>query len=283
MNIDSKTKIYGLIGHPVGHSLSPLIHNTAFLDQKLNCIYDCFDVLPENIKDAVFGIKALGIMGVNVTVPYKEMVIPYLDFISDEAKLIGAVNTIKNNDGRLEGYNTDASGFIESLLEQGVEIKGKNVVILGAGGAARAIAVAFSLNDVNSITIANRTEGKAYNLYKYIIEKFRTECKYTSLDELIDFDNIDILINATSVGMFPNVNATPVDEKIIRKAKFIYDLIYNPKETLFLRYAKKYGIKNSNGLNMLINQANNSFKIWFGKNFNKNLIVNVLRKKEFIK
>ncbi|SNX55337.1 shikimate dehydrogenase [Thermoanaerobacterium sp. RBIITD] len=283
MNIDSKTKIYGLIGHPVGHSLSPLIHNTAFLDQKLNCIYDCFDVLPENIKDAVFGIKALGIMGVNVTVPYKEMVIPYLDFISDEAKLIGAVNTIKNNDGRLEGYNTDASGFIESLLEQGVEIRGKNVVILGAGGAARAIAVAFSLNDVNSITIANRTEGKAYNLYKYIKEKFRTECKYTSLDELIDFDNIDILINATSVGMFPNVNATPVDEKIIRKAKFIYDLIYNPKETLFLRYAKKYGIKNSNGLNMLINQANNSFKIWFGKNFNKNLIVNVLRKKEFIK
>lgn len=283
MNIDSKTKIYGLIGHPVGHSLSPLIHNTAFLDQKLNCIYDCFDVLPENIKDAVFGIKALGIMGVNVTVPYKEMVIPYLDFISDEAKLIGAVNTIKNNDGRLEGYNTDASGFIESLLEQGVEIKGKNVVILGAGGAARAIAVAFSLNDVNSITIANRTEGKAYNLYKYIIEKFRTECKYTSLDELIDFDNIDILINATSVGMFPNVNATPVDEKILRKAKFIYDLIYNPKETLLLRYAKKYGIKNSNGLNMLINQANNSFKIWFGKNFNKNLIVNVLRKKEFIK
>lgn len=283
MNIDSKTKIYGLIGHPVGHSLSPLIHNTAFLDQKLNCIYDCFDVLPENIKDAVFGIKALGIMGVNVTVPYKEMVIPYLDFISDEAKLIGAVNTIKNNDGRLEGYNTDASGFIESLLEQGVEIRGKNVVILGAGGAARAIAVAFSLNDVNSITIANRTEGKAYNLYKYIIEKFRTECKYTSLDELIDFDNIDILINATSVGMFPNVNATPVDEKILRKAKFIYDLIYNPKETLLLRYAKKYGIKNSNGLNMLINQANNSFKIWFGKNFNKNLIVNVLRKKEFIK
>ncbi|QSZ26535.1 shikimate dehydrogenase [Aceticella autotrophica] len=283
MNIDASTKIYGLIGHPIKHSLSPIIHNTAFESIQLNCIYETFDVEPHNLKSAIDGIRALKIMGINVTIPHKENVLQYLDYISDEAKTIGAVNTIVNEKGCLKGYNTDMIGFVESLKEENEKIEGRDFIIIGAGGAARAVSTAAAINGAKSIIISNRSIDKAVNLSEYIKEKFHLNCTCCSLEELAKLEKIDILVNATNIGMYPYINNSPVCENIISKSNFIYDLIYNPEKTLFLKYAEKYGIKCTNGLNMLLNQANASFKIWTGKNFNKNLIKNIIIKKEFIK
>lgn len=283
MHIKSDTEIYGIIGHPIKHSISPIVHNAAFEDLKMNCIYESFDVLPENIDNAILGIKSLNIKGINVTIPFKEAVIPLLDYLSDNSKRIGAVNTIKNNNGHLEGYNTDASGFTISLLEQGIQIKDKDIVIIGAGGAARAIVFALATNGAHSILIANRTKERAKNLCDYANKNYNFKCSYCTINEVYNIENIDILINATNVGMYPRIDLSPVDEIIICKAKFVYDLIYNPRKTLFLKYAQSYGIKNSNGLSMLINQANCSFKIWTGKNFNKKLVNDMINKKEFAK
>ncbi|TCW37289.1 shikimate dehydrogenase [Thermohydrogenium kirishiense] len=283
MHVNAKTDIYGIIGHPIGHSLSPFIHNAAFESVNLNSVYVSFDVHEENLKDAILGIKALGIKGINVTVPHKENVMKYLDYISDEAKLIGAVNTIKNNNGILEGYNTDVTGFTESLKEHDIVVEGKNAVILGAGGAARAVAVGLSLTGVKSIMIANRSKEKARNLSNYIKNNLGINCIDVTYDDLNQLEEIDILVNVTSVGMFPDINLSPVDESIAVKAKFVYDIIYNPEKTQLLSYAEKHKIRNLNGFDMLINQANHSFKIWTGMNFNKNIILNTLKKKDFVK
>lgn len=283
MNINSKTSIYGIIGHPIGHSLSPLIHNYAFENLDFNSVYVSFDVNEEDLKDAIIGIKALGIKGLNVTVPHKESVIKYLDRISDEAKLIGAVNTIKNNSGSLEGYNTDVTGFMESLKEHNVDVVGKNAVILGAGGAAKAVAVGLALLGVKSIYVCNRSIDKAKELSIHMGNNFNIKSLGISYNDLNMLDEIDILINATSVGMYPNVDVSPIGEDVVAKAKFVYDIIYNPEKTLFLSYAEKYRIKYINGLDMLINQAIDSFKIWTGANFDKKIILNFLKKKDFVK
>lgn len=283
MNINSKTSIYGIIGYPIGHSLSPLIHNYAFENLDFNSVYVSFDVNEEDLKDAIMGIKALGIKGLNVTVPHKESVIKYLDRISDEAKLIGAVNTIKNNSGSLEGYNTDVTGFMESLKEHNVDVVGKNAVILGAGGAAKAVAVGLALLGVKSIYVCNRSIDKAKELSIHMGNNFNIKSLGISYNDLNMLDEIDILINATSVGMYPNVDVSPIEEDVVAKAKFVYDIIYNPEKTLFLSYAEKYRIKYINGLDMLINQAIDSFKIWTGANFDKKIILNFLKKKDFVK
>lgn len=283
MNINSKTSIYGIIGYPIGHSLSPLIHNYAFENLDFNSVYVSFDVNEEDLKDAIMGIKALGIKGLNVTVPHKESVIKYLDRISDEAKLIGAVNTIKNNSGSLEGYNTDVTGFMESLKEHNVDVVGKNAVILGAGGAAKAVAVGLALLGVKSIYVCNRSIDKAKELSIHMGNNFNIKSLGISYNDLNMLDEIDILINATSVGMYPNVDVSPIGEDVVAKAKFVYDIIYNPEKTLFLSYAEKYRIKYINGLDMLINQAIDSFKIWTGANFDKKIILNFLKKKDFVK
>ncbi|AIS52346.1 shikimate dehydrogenase AroE [Thermoanaerobacter kivui] len=272
MEINSKTKIYGLIGHPVEHSLSPLIHNFAFRSLDLNCIYTVFDVLTDNLEDAVKGVKVLNIKGFNVTVPHKERIMKYLDVISEEALKIGAVNTVVNEEGILKGYNTDAKGFIDSLIEAKETISGRKAVILGAGGASKAVCVSLALNGINSMVIANRNVDKAKDLAEYIKKEFKIDCNYCSINEVEEMSEIDMLVNATSVGMYPNVEDSPVSEKVVSKAKFVYDLIYNPFETAFLKYAKRNGIKYSNGFSMLINQANHSFKLWTGNFFEKDLV-----------
>lgn len=283
MNINSKTSIYGIIGHPIGHSLSPLIHNNAFENLDFNSVYVSFDVKQEDLKDAIMGVKALGIKGLNVTVPHKESVIKYLDRISDEAKLIGAVNTIRNNAGLLEGYNTDVTGFMESLKEHNVDVEGKNAVILGAGGAAKAVATGLALLRAKSIYVCNRSIDKANELSIHIENNFNIKSRGIAYNDLNMLDEIDMLINATSVGMHPNVDVSPIEEDVVAKAKFVYDIIYNPEKTLFLSYAEKYQIRYINGLDMLINQANDSFKIWTGVNFDKKIILNFLKKKDFVK
>ncbi len=279
--IDAKTKVVGLIGHPVEHSFSPIMHNAAFKDKGLNYVYLAFDVLPEKLKYVIDGAKALGIVGFNVTIPHKVEIIKYLDELDESAKLIGAVNTIKIENDKAIGYNTDGIGARLSLEEEIGKVKDKTILILGAGGAARA--VAFELAKDNNIIIANRTVEKAEKLAKEIAEKqnkkFGEEVKFSSLNN--DFSDVDIIINATPVGMYPNVNVEPIIKADqIKPDMVVMDLIYNPLETTLLKEAKKVGAKTINGLGMLIYQGAVAFKIWTGVEPNidvmKNAIINAL-------
>ncbi|CAB3289963.1 Shikimate dehydrogenase (NADP(+)) [Methanocaldococcus lauensis] len=279
--IDAKTKVVGLIGHPVEHSFSPIMHNAAFKDKGLNYVYLAFDVLPEKLKYVIDGAKALGIVGFNVTIPHKVEIIKYLDELDESAKLIGAVNTIKIENNKAVGYNTDGIGARLSLEEEIGKVKDKTILILGAGGAARA--VAFELAKDNNIIIANRTVEKAEKLAKEIAEKlnkkFGEEVKFSSLNN--DFSDVDIIINATPVGMYPNVDVEPlIKADQIKPDMVVMDLIYNPLETTLLKEAKKVGAKTINGLGMLIYQGAVAFKIWTGIEPNidvmKNAIINTL-------
>ena len=278
--IDAKTKVIGLIGHPVEHSFSPIMHNAAFKDKGLNYVYVAFDVLPENLKYVIDGAKALGIVGFNVTIPHKIEIMKYLEEIDRDAQLIGAVNTIKIENGRAIGYNTDGIGARKALEEEIGKVKDKNIIIYGAGGAARA--VAFELAKNNNIIIANRTIEKAEKLAKEIAEKlgkeFGREVKFDSLDA--DLEGVDIVINATPIGMYPNVNVEPiVKADKLREDMVVMDLIYNPLETVLLKEAKKVGAKAINGLGMLIYQGAIAFKIWTGVEPNvevmKEAIINI--------
>jgi len=277
MKIDSTTEVFGLIGHPVKHSLSPLIHNSSFEKIGFNGVYVVFDVAPELLETAVKGLKALGVKGFNVTVPHKEKVMNHLDFVTKEAERIGAVNTVVNENGILKGYNTDVQGFIEALREEKEEVRGRKAVVLGAGGAAKAVCFALAKEGIDSIIIANRTLDKAKVLAEYIKEEFKVKCDYCSIEEVEKFNEIDMLINTTSVGMHPEVGNSPVSEEVVAKANFVYDLIYNPSETLFLKYARKNGVKSANGLSMLVNQANYAFYLWTGKFFDKDLVYRKIR------
>lgn len=277
MKIDSTTKVFGLIGHPVKHSLSPLIHNSSFEKLNFNGVYVVFDVAPELLENAVKGLKALGIKGFNVTVPHKESVMNYLDFVTEEAEKIGAVNTVVNENGILKGYNTDVQGFIDSLKELKEDVRGRKAFVLGAGGASKAICFALAREGVESIVIANRTLNKARALAEYIREEFKVKCDYCSIEEVEKFNEIDILINTTSVGMHPEVANSPVSEEVVAKANFVYDLIYNPSETLFLKYARKNGVKSANGLSMLVNQASYAFYLWTGEFFDKDFVYEKIR------
>jgi len=263
--IDAKTKVIGLIGHPVEHSFSPITHNAAFKDKGLNYVYVAFDVLPENLKYVIDGAKALGIVGFNVTIPHKIEIMKYLDEVDRDAQLIGAVNTIKIEDGRAIGYNTDGIGARIALEEEIGKVKDKNIVIYGAGGAARA--VAFELAKDNNLVIANRTVEKAEALAKEIAEKlnkkFGEEVKFAGLD--VNLEGVDIIINATPIGMHPNVDVEPiVKAENMSKDMVVMDLIYNPLETVLLKEAKKANAKAINGLGMLIYQGAVAFKIWTG-------------------
>ncbi|ACV25155.1 shikimate dehydrogenase [Methanocaldococcus fervens] len=281
--IDAKTKVIGLIGHPVEHSFSPIMHNAAFKDKGLNYVYVAFDVLPENLKYVIDGAKALGIVGFNVTIPHKIEIMKYLDEIDRDAQLIGAVNTIKIENGKAIGYNTDGIGARKALEEEIGEVKGKNIVIYGAGGAARA--VAFDLAKDNNIIIANRTVEKAEKLAREIAEKlnkkFGEEIKFGGLN--VDLDDIDVVINATPIGMYPNVDVEPiVKADKLREDMVVMDLIYNPLETVLLKEAKKANAKAINGLGMLIYQGAVAFKIWTGVEPNievmKNAIIDKIKK-----
>ncbi|WP_292459565.1 shikimate dehydrogenase [Methanothermococcus sp.] len=260
--IDSKTKLLGLIGHPVEHSLSPIMHNEALNDKNLNYVYLAFDVLPENLKYVVDGVKSLGTVGgFNVTIPYKVDIMKYLDEIDKEAELMGAVNTVKLKDNRAIGYNTDGLGARMSLEEEIGKVENKNILIIGAGGAARA--VAFELAKNNNLTIVNRTDKKAELLAKEISKKLNKHVYYNNLD--INIGDFDIIIHTTPIGMYPNVNVNPIiDTNKIEENMVVMDLIYNPEETVLLREAKKRGAKTINGLGMLVYQGAISFEIWTG-------------------
>lgn len=276
------TKIIGVIGHPIKHSFSPLMHNIAFDLLKLEYSYLPFDVPISSLKDALKGILALGIKGVNVTLPLKEKIIDYLSDVSEEANIIGAVNTVVNENGKLHGYNTDVNGIVETLNPYKEEITGSVVTIIGAGGAARsAIYTLIRYFKPKELNIINRTEQKAESLKNYFSSKMLfDEIKTFSLvpPDLIDiFRNSNLIINTTSVGLSPEIDDAPTTiEDSFVKGQIVFDVIYNPLKTKLLQIAEKKGVRTLNGLKMFIEQGAKSFELWTGEQFPKEKIFKTL-------
>jgi len=268
--IDGKTGIMGIIGGNISKTLSPYLHNSLIKHYLLNDCYLPFQITLKQLSLAVEGIRALNIRGVNVTVPYKEKSMEFMDKVDDAAMRIGAINTIVNNHELLYGYNTDYTGFKRSLLE-GTEtkIQGKNAVVLGAGGAARAILYALCQEGIKEILIFNRTLDKAEIIKREYHSYFpESLIQIFSLKDKCLQDKIagtDFLINTTPLGSYPDVDLNPLPEDIVINQNLIaYDLIYYPTKTSFLRQAEKVGAIIKNGAEMLVYQAVESFYLWTG-------------------
>ena len=265
--ISGKTGVCGIIGDPIEHTMSPVMHNAAFRKLGIDYVYLPFRVLPEELEKAVAGMRALNIRGLNVTIPHKVAIIPFLDKLDPLAEKIGAINTIVNEDGVLTGYNTDATGFLRALLEKEIEPEGKNMVILGAGGASRAISFILAERGANPV-ILNRQLARAEDLARRIAQVFKKEVKALALGEqnLADvLARADILINTTSVGMSPDVDKTPVPAKLLKPGLVVFDIVYNPAKTRLLREAEVAGAKTINGLDMLVWQGALAFEKWTGR------------------
>ena len=264
MGISGKTRVCAIIGDPVEHSLSPMMHNAAFKELGLNMVYVTFTVTVRELKTAILGARTLGIKGLNVTMPHKNAVMNYLDEVDATAKSIGAVNTILSNNGKLIGYNTDGNGAMIALQENGVEAEEKKMVILGAGGAAKAIAY-HATQDVDELVILNRTVDKAKKIAEELQKTFGKKVKSGTLSSKVmedELQNADILVNATSVGMHPDINCSPVPSDLLHSNLCVMDIIYNPLETTLLKNAKSSGAKVISGLEMLIYQGAVAFEIW---------------------
>jgi shikimate dehydrogenase len=252
--INGHTKIYGILGRPVTHSLSPAMHNAAFRELKINAVYVAFPVT--DLPQAVAGLRGLDIRGVSVTIPFKEKIIPLIDELDPRAACIGAVNTVVNRDGRLVGYNTDWLGALHAL-KANAGLKGTHVLILGAGGAARAIAFGV-LEEGGRVTLTDVDAPKAAALARVLKV------------DAIPLDSIDrcpatILVNATPVGMEPNADAIPIASDLLSGYQLVMDIVYKPLETRLLREAKARGAATIDGLQMLIHQATAQFELWTGR------------------
>ena len=261
--INGKTEIYGVIGHPITHTISPNIHNTAFKQLKMNAVYIAFDVFPENLKKAVDGLKSIGINGFNVTIPHKTSIIPCLDKIDPLAKRISAVNTVKNVNDKFFGFNTDIDGVLNTFQQKNIDINGRKVVLVGAGGAAKAIGFALAPL-AKELVILNRTERNAVKLAKSILQDSNTVKGKRLTPQTIakELEDTQVLINATPIGMHPNSGNSIVKKDLLHDKLTVLDIVYNPIETKLLTDAKSKGAKTLNGLSMLIYQAASSFKIW---------------------
>lgn len=257
MAVDGKTKIVCLIGHPVEHSLSPAMHNAAFEELGLNYCYVALPVRPEDLPDAVRGIRALNFHGCNVTVPHKQDVIPHLDGIDEEARFIGAVNTVKNDGGLLRGFNTDGRGFMESLREAGIDPSGKVVFIAGAGGAARAVSYYLS-EKASRLCLFDIDTGRSRSLRDDLLRLGREVVVAGGIEEAA---GADMIINATPLGMKEG-DPLPVERGILRREQVVCDLVY--RDTPLIRTARELGCRAINGLGMLLWQGALAFRIWTG-------------------
>lgn len=251
---DSKTKLVALLGHPVEHSLGPAMHNAAFNETGLNFVYLAFDTT--QLKTALTAMKSLNFRGYSVTIPHKQNIVELLDRVDPLAAKIQAVNTVVNENGLLVGYNTDSGAAINALKEK-TSLSGKKVALLGAGGAARAIAFGLQ-NEKAATTIFNRTFEKAKSLAKAV------GCEYAQFEKLELFKP-EILINATSVGMFPKSSSSPVEKKILKSKPLVFDAVYNPLETVLLKQAKAAGCETVSGLEMFLGQGAEQFRLWTGQ------------------
>ncbi|MBE9513261.1 MAG: shikimate dehydrogenase [Chloroflexi bacterium] len=269
MVISGKTRICGVIGDPIEHTMSPVMHNAAFKELGLDYIYIAFRVRKEELGKAIHGMTALNIRGLNVTIPHKVAVIPFLDELDPLAQKIGAVNTIVSDDGVLRGYNTDATGFLQALRDKGVEPEGKNIVILGAGGVSRAISFILADRGANLVILNRPLElDWAEELAQEIFNTFKKEVNALELDEenlATALEGADVLINATSIGMSPNIDDTLVPAKLLKSSLVVFDVVYNPLKTRLLREAGAAGAKTIGGLDMLVWQGALAFEKWTGQ------------------
>lgn len=264
--------IYGLAGYPLGHSMSPFIHKALFdICGFDDAVYGLVETPPEQLS-SVYKDTLSALRGFNVTIPYKVDIIKYLDELSPRAELFGAVNTVDVREDKVIGHNTDCAGFLSALKMADITLGGK-VLLLGCGGVARMIAFESILAGAD-LTIASRDIEKAEVVKREIMDKLSTDCKVIALSDVNG--EYDLIINGTPVGMYPNINACPVSEDVIKKAKAVYDVIYNPQETELIKYAKKYGIKCSGGLSMLVWQAAVAQQIWNGVTFSDDDIQKVI-------
>ena len=263
MEIKGSTNIVGLIGHPVEHSFSPPMHNAAFKKLGMDYVYTAFDVDSNNLKEAIDGARALNIKGFNVTIPHKIEVMKYLAEIDEIASLIGAVNTIDFKD--LKGYNTDGIGAIKAIGEV-TNVKNKNIVIAGAGGASRAISFYLAKYGADSLTILNRNVDKAQGLASDVLSSGLIDDVESNSIDSMDLTDMDILINTTPVGMHPNVDDAPIAlAGDMHEDLVVFDAVYNPNETRLLKEAIKASAKPVYGIKMLLYQGAESFEIWTGK------------------
>ncbi|MGE7592907.1 shikimate dehydrogenase [Peribacillus frigoritolerans] len=257
-------KIYGVMGDPIAHSMSPDIHNDAFEKENIEAVYHHFHVTKEGLNDAVKGMKALGIKGFNITIPHKTSIIPFLDEVDELALAIGAVNTVVNKNGRFIGYNTDGKGFFKSLCDEiSGDIKAKKTLVIGAGGAARAIYFTLVKEGVKQVDIANRTKERAAQLV--------SDCPYDKVSKALSIieaeeslSQYDLIIQTTSSGMSPELDHSPLKVDQLKTGAIVSDIIYNPLQTKLLREAGEKGAETQNGLGMFINQAALAFEIWTG-------------------
>lgn len=275
--ITGNTKKVGVIGWPVGHSLSPAMHNAAFGAAGLDYVYVPLAVQPGHLKAAVEGLKALGFVGANVTIPHKVEIMQYLDEIDVTAKKVGAVNTIVVKDGVCIGYNTDAQGFVEALHQHGIRVKDRQAVLLGAGGASRAVVCGLLDAGIKKIVVGVRSVAKA----QAFLQEFTGLSIYGWYDQAF-IDSLayaDILINCTPLGMAPNLEEIPpVEWMKLKKTAAVCDLIYNPSMTRFLAMAKQQGHITLNGEGMLIGQGAVAFALWTGQQPNLTVMEYILKK-----
>jgi shikimate dehydrogenase len=259
--IDANSRLIALIGDPVAHSVSPAMQNAAFNALGLNYVYLAFQVPFASLGDAISGIRGLELRGANITIPHKTAVLPLLDKIDEQAKRIGAVNTLVSEGGKLIGHNTDAPGFLAALRSSGFEPKGEKAVVLGAGGAARAIV--FALLDAGStVAFVNRSPEAAIALARETGAS-AFELSVSGLQSAMA--GASLIVNATSVGMSPDIDSTPLPTHLLRPSLVVFDAVYRPRQTRLLREAKAAGCRTVEGIEMLIEQGALAFELWTGQ------------------
>lgn len=266
--VSGSTRLYGIMGYPIGHSLSPLMHTLAFRHHGLDAVYVPFSVAPDALGKAVAGAAALGVAGFNVTIPHKEAIMACLDEVTDEARAIGAVNTVRVQDGRATGHNTDGAGFLQPLQNLGAPLNELTVCILGAGGAARALAAALLKADCPQVVIANRTHARSERLAAELQKRYEgAEVRATPMSDAADAARQSrLIVNATSLGMHEG------DEPLLPSRCFgpehiVYDIVYRPLHTPLLKDARAAGATTIGGLDMLLGQGAAAFTIWTGLAF----------------
>ncbi|HEY7711438.1 MAG TPA: shikimate dehydrogenase [Candidatus Entotheonella sp.] len=266
--LSGATRVYGIFGHPITHSLSPLMQTYAFQQHHLDCVYVPFPVAPGRLSEALSGAIALGIHGLNITIPHKEAILPLLDAVTVEAQFVGAVNTVVIRDGQTTGYNTDGLGFLQPLSELGVAFADISVCVLGAGGAARAITMALLQAGCPELTLSNRTPARAEQLGVALQDRFpqaHLRCVPFAQAAAAARES-ELVVNATSVGLAPDA-ANLLPETALRPQQVVYDIVYRPLHTPLLQAAQRRGATIVPGIDMLIGQGAEAFRLWTGLPF----------------
>jgi len=280
INMNAETKLYGLIGDPISKSLSPFIHNYVFNKMDHNNAYMAFKVESQDLGKSLEAMKLLGVKGFNATIPHKIALLDLVDEVDSYAMQLQAINTVKIKDDKVLGYNTDGPGLINVLLDHGIALENFNILILGAGGAARGIALALALNGCKSIGIKNRTSAKSVEIARMINQ---LDSKVTGVVVGIEdaLGSYDLVINTTSVGMYPDVDNSPIDITLLNESAILFDIVYKPHKTKFILDGEKRGSMVIHGIEMLIYQALIAEEIWLDIKLDKKVIKDELIRRAF--